>query len=141
MATLADLYVRLVGQDRELRKTVADAKRSLSDLDSQKVEPGITLPAKPVADIKALSRQLDALGRKKVGLNVNATLASAEIKSLGRQLETLQSQRHSVSVELQPELNRQIAEVERELQRFERRETRIPLTMERVDNEMAAVRA
>jgi phage-related protein len=141
MASLADLYVRIVGRDRELRKTVGEAKRSLIDLDRQKVEPDISLPQKPVADIKALSKQLDTLARKKVGLNVNSTLATAEVKSLGRQLETLQAKRHTVDVDLQPGLDKQIADIQRELAKFERREIKIPLTIERVDDQIAAVRA
>lgn len=141
MATLGELIVKITGNDRPFNATADKVRRSLTGIDRTKVEPSITMPEKPVADIEALSKRLQSLGRQKVNLNVSSTLASAEVKTLGRQLETLQSQRVGVPVALQGGINAQIAKVQAELAAAEKKQTRLPLQLERIDDQVAAVRA
>ena len=138
---LGELYVG-VGLDERSANAAADRiKSTLRSVDQTKVQPKITLPEKPAEDVEALQKRLTALGKQKVALNVNSTLARSEVATLTRQLSVLQRTRTEVPVELQPGIDKQIADVTRELEGLRRRETKIPMTIERVDDKIAAIRA
>lgn len=139
MPSLASLFVSIQGDARPLNKTAAGVKATLTRLDQTKVEPKVTLPnVEP--QITALQAKIGGLSRTSVKLGVDTHLADAEVNTLRRQLDTLTARRHSLPVELQDKASAEIAVVQRELAAAERRQTQIPLKLERVDAKIAAVR-
>jgi murein DD-endopeptidase MepM/ murein hydrolase activator NlpD len=139
MPKLAEMYVALRADDGPANKVIAGVRSSLQKLDSTRVQPNITMSEKPVADIAALEKRLAGLASTRVRLNVDSTVAASEVRTLGRQLEALQTSRHSIPVELQGQINGQIAEVERALAVATKRQNQIPLRLERITDQVAAV--
>jgi len=141
MASLASLFVSIKGDPSDLNKTVAGVKSSLSSVDRMRVQPKITLPERVTADINGLSSKLSGLSKQRVSLNVDATTARADVQTLERQLDQMKRNRNKVPLELSGEADKAIAQVEKDLLAAKRRETTIPLKLERVDARIDAVKA
>ncbi len=137
MAALADLFVRISGDDSAAQRTIKGVLGDLQKVDRTRVRPTIEVPDKPAQDLKALSGRLEALGRQRVKLTVDAGQIQADVRTVREQIERLTRQTYKVPLAAQGPINEQIAVLERELVGLERKERRVPLTLERLDARVA----
>lgn len=140
MPSLADLYVTARLSDRDVAKSAKTIRSTLTRLDGTKVEPTVDLPDLG-PQVKAMQGKLQALSRTQIRLNVDSALAGTEVTTLRKQLDDLKRRRVEVPVGLTGRVDAEIAQVARELEKAERRETTLPLKLERVDARVAAVKA
>ncbi len=137
MAALADLFVRISGDDSAAQRTIKGVLGDLQKVDRTRVRPTIEVPEKAAQDLKALSGRLEALGRQRVKLTVDAGQIGADVRTVRGQIERLTRQTYTVPLEAQGPINQQIETLQRELDGLERKERRIPLTLERLDARVA----
>jgi tape measure domain-containing protein len=140
MPTLADLFVRIRGNQREVRGDVETLRGDLQQVGRMRVAPKIQVPQQALNDLKGFESRLAALGRTRTKLAVDTVAAKSDVTTLTNQLQRLQRQRHDVPVGLQGKVDEQIRQVERELEVATRRHHTIPLKVERIDTSMATIR-
>jgi tape measure domain-containing protein len=140
MPTLADLFVRIRGNQREVRSDVETLRGDLQQVGRMRVAPKIQVPQQALNDLKGFESRLAALGRTRTKLAVDTVAAKSDVTTLTNQLQRLQRQRHDVPVALQGKVDEQIRQVERELEVATRRHHTIPLKVERIDTSMATIR-
>jgi tape measure domain-containing protein len=140
MPTLADLFVRIRGNQREVRGDVETLRGDLQQVNRMRVAPKIQVPQQALNDLKGFESRLAALGRTRTKLAVDTVAARSDVTTLTNQLQRLQRQRHDVPVALQGKVDDQIRQVERELEVATRRHHTIPLKVERIDTSMATIR-
>jgi tape measure domain-containing protein len=140
MPTLADLFVRIRGNQREVRSDVETLRGDLQQVGRMRVAPKIQVPQQALNDLKGFESRLAALGRTRTKLAVDTAAARSDVTTLTNQLQRLQRQRHDVPVALQGKVDEQIRQVKRELEVATRRHNTIPLKVERIDTSMATIR-
>ena len=138
MTTLADLFVRVLPDGKETDRYLARTETRLQKIDRTKITPKIEMSG---ADrtVGALTAKLQSLNKLKINLNVASTTAKAEVETLQRQLVRLTSKRSTVPIELQDDIDREIREVKGNLERLQRRETKLPMRLERINDQISAV--
>ncbi len=137
MAALAELFVRISGDDSAAQRTIKGVLGDLQKVDRTRVRPTIEVPEKAAQDLKALSARLEALGRQRVKLTVDAGQIGADVRTVRQQITRLTQERFAVPLEAQGPINQQLETLQRELDGLERKERRIPLTLERLDARVA----
>ncbi len=141
MAALADLFVRISGDDSAAQRTIKGVLGDLQKVDRTRVRPTIEVPEKAAQDLKALSGRLEALGRQRVKLTVDSGQIQADVRTVRQQITRLTQERFAVPLEAQGPINEQLETLQRELAGLERKERRIPLTLERLDARVAQAKA
>ncbi len=137
MAALADLFVRISGDDSAAQRTIKGVLGDLQKVDRTRVRPTIEVPEKAAQDLNALSGRLEALGRQRVKLTVDSGQIQADVRTVRQQITRLTQERFGVPLEAQGPINQQLETLQRELAGLERKERRIPLTLERLDARVA----
>jgi murein DD-endopeptidase MepM/ murein hydrolase activator NlpD len=140
VGSIGALWVAIRGEDKDLKKTLREDLGLMRRVDRTKVSPQVELP-NVRAEIQALEARLKRLGKTRTKLNIDVGAAGADIDTIQRQLSELEAKRTTVDIALQEDVDREIDDLRSQLAAVERRKTRIPLELERVDAQVATIEA
>lgn len=143
MSTLADLFVRIFGDDTQAQRVMRRVRTDLGRLDRTRVNPRVRLDSGRTAEqVTALRANLYDLRRKEVMIPIRLSRIDGEIAIVKRQIQDLENQKATAEVGVDTRgMDVEIEKAKRRLATLERRRIRIPVELERVAGEIASIEA
>ena len=142
MASLKDIWIRILADDGAAKRTIRAISSSADKLGSKQVNVKVGVD-KTTADLqmRALRSDLQKLERTRVNIPIRASRIDADIEATKKKLQELQRPTTYVSIEARDAASREIDKLKRDLARLEQRKVNIPVNLENVSGQIEATKA
>lgn len=142
MGSLGDVYIRVLADTKQFKSSISKVKADTTALGRKATEVRIKAnTAGAEAQVKALHSNLDALQKRRIMIPIKASGLDADIAKARRDLDALTRKTYEVPIDAQGPIDREIRQVQAKLTRLERQRINIPISLERVADEIAATEA
>jgi SLT domain-containing protein/phage-related protein len=142
MGSLADIYVRIMADDKPAKRAIAEFKTSMERLGKEKVSPKVSVDTGAAeARIQVLKARLTELQKNEFKIPFKLDKIDAQIQQAKQKILELTERKHEVKISAQGAIQREIERAQLSLEKLERRKIEIPIQLERTTGEIAKLQA